>query len=50
MDSRCKGAEPAEVRVIPREDSIGSYQMLRLGSLDRMRRHHAWAQPGPGRS
>lgn len=50
MDSRWKGAEPAEVRVLPREDSIGSYQVLRLKNLDRMRRHHVWAQPGPGRS
>ena len=37
MDSRCKGAEPAEVRVLPREGSIGSYQVLRLKNLDRMR-------------
>ena len=37
VDSRCKGAEPAEVRVLPREGSIGSYQVLRLKNLDRMR-------------
>lgn len=50
VDSRWKGAEPAEVRVPPREDSIGSYQVLRLKNLGRMRRHHVWAQPDPGRS